>query len=93
MLNAVCASCHQAVQGEFVELWTRDTGCGIASEALAHIFEPFYSTKALGKGTGLGLSIVHGLVHGYGGHILVASASGVGTTVRLLLPATENLHA
>lgn len=92
-LNAVCASCHQAVQGEFVELWTRDAGCGIAPEALVHIFEPFYSTKALGKGTGLGLSIVHGLVHGYGGHIIVASAPGVGTTVRVLLPATENIQA
>ncbi len=86
-VNSVCSSCHQTISGEFVEIWARDQGCGITPETLVNIFEPFYSTKALGKGTGLGLSTVHGLMHGYDGHIVVASTLGVGTTVRLLLPA------
>ena len=83
--NAECASCHQPIQGEFVELWVRDNGCGIPPGTLEHLFEPFYSNESVSKGAGMGLSMVHGLVHSYGGHILVASVP-LGTTVRLLLP-------
>jgi len=86
-VKTVCTSCQHAVEGEFEEIFVRDNGSGIAPEILAHVFEPFYSTKEVGKGTGMGLSTVHGLVHGYGGHIVVTSTLGVGTTLRLLLPA------
>lgn len=85
-LKAVCTSCHQMIQGEFVELWVNDNGCGIEPANLEHIFEPFFSTKDAGKGTGLGLSTVHGLVHGYDGHIVVTSTAATGTMIRLLLP-------
>ena len=50
------------------------------------MFDPFFSTKDIGHGTGMGLSIVHGVVHEHGGHVLVESQRGRGTTFRVLLP-------
>ncbi len=55
----------------------KDTGCGISSENLRKIFQPFYTTKAAGKGTGLGLSIVAKLVEEMNGNLTVES-EGVG---------------
>ena len=51
----------------------RDTGCGIAADALSRIFEPFYTTKEVGKGTGLGLAIAYGIVQDHGGQINAAN--------------------
>jgi signal transduction histidine kinase len=56
-------------------------------EALARIFEPYFSTKA--TGTGLGLTIAKRNVELNGGTIAVASERGVGTTVTLVLPVDE----
>ena len=81
-----CASCKQAIDGRFVALSIIDTGPGIAPEVLQRMFEPFFSTKEVGKGTGMGLSIVHGIVHDYGGHLVVRTAPGEGTTITVLLP-------
>ncbi|MEM9457281.1 MAG: ATP-binding protein [Myxococcota bacterium] len=64
-----------------------DTGCGISAQALPHIFEPFYTTKAPGKGTGLGLSICHALVSSSGGSLSATSTPGHGTTMRVELVA------
>jgi PAS domain S-box-containing protein len=66
--------------GEFVHLSVTDTGPGISSEVMQHIFEPFYTTKPIGSGTGLGLSIVYGAVKQAGGWITAASTEGVGRT-------------
>ena len=63
-----------------------DTGCGIASEHLDHIFDPFYTTKAEGQGTGLGLSIVYGVVKVHRGDIRVDSRPGEGTRFVLTFP-------
>jgi len=63
-----------------------DTGPGIAPDALAQIWAPFYTTKA--EGTGIGLSIVRSLVEEQPGTaITVESRLGVGTTFRLTMPA------
>jgi signal transduction histidine kinase len=64
----------------------RDTGTGIAEENLAHIFDPFFSTKEEGEGTGLGLSIVYGIVKNHGGDIRVESQKGKGSTFVLSFP-------
>jgi CheY-like chemotaxis protein len=63
-----------------------DTGCGMALDVQARVFDPFYTTKAIGGGTGLGLSICHGIVTGLGGQIEVDSVVGQGTRVRVALP-------
>ncbi len=64
-----------------------DTGTGIDAATLPRIFEPYFTTKAVGHGTGLGLSISQGIITALGGTIEVASEVGVGTTVRISLPA------
>jgi signal transduction histidine kinase len=73
-------------EGDHVVIEVSDTGAGIAREALEHVFEPFFSTRALDGGTGLGLSISREIVQGYGGSITLDSEPGRGTTVRVTLP-------
>lgn len=82
-----CASCHQVFEGDFVCFSASDTGTGIPGEQLPKIFDPFFSTKAVGQGSGLGLSVLHGIVHAAGGHVEVDSVVGVGSTFRVYLPA------
>ncbi len=72
--------------GSYVRLSVRDTGRGMSSEVVQHIFEPFYTTKDIGEGTGMGLAIVHGIVLDHGGDLTVDSTLGVGTTFRVYLP-------
>jgi signal transduction histidine kinase len=85
--GCTCTSCHQGVEGDFVELAVTDTGPGIGPQVLERMFEPFFSTKEVGKGSGMGLAMVHGIVHEYGGHIGVDSEPAKGTTVRVWFPA------
>jgi PAS domain S-box-containing protein len=72
--------------GPYVCLSVTDTGCGIAPDILAHIFEPFYTTKPVGQGTGLGLATVYGIVRQNHGHIEVESQPTHGATFRLYFP-------
>lgn len=71
----------------FVLMEVADEGEGMPPEIQARIFDPFFSTKAPGHGTGLGLSMVHGFVRQSGGDIVVESAPGKGTTMRVFWPA------
>jgi len=76
--------------GSYVILGISDTGRGIAEEDLDHIFEPFYTKKAMSRksGTGLGLSIVWNTMLDHGGKVLVHS-SEKGTHFDLYFPATD----
>lgn len=73
--------------GSWVDVRVSDAGCGISPEVLERIFEPFYTTKP--KGTGLGLAMVHRIIEAHGGQISVRSDPGIGTEVRILLPAAS----
>jgi PAS domain S-box-containing protein len=84
-----CASCKQKLEGRFVEIAVEDDGHGIPPEVLERMFEPFFSTKEVGRGSGMGLASVHGIVHEHGGHIVVDTLPGRGTTFRIELPALE----
>ncbi len=74
--------------GKYVQIEVRDSGIGIPDEYIDKIFDPYFTSKAMGekKGTGLGLSIVHSVVTKHGGTIQVQSQPGSGTTFTVFLP-------
>ena len=88
-IDAVCQTCKELIQGEYVQLTVEDTGTGIKADLLDSIFEPFLTTKAEGKGTGMGLSVVHGILHKHQSHIIVETEPGVGARFHLLIPAVS----
>ena len=67
----------------------RDEGVGIPPENLAHVTDPFFTTKRESGGTGLGLSVSAGIVKDHHGKLEFRSTPGEGTTAILTLPATE----
>lgn len=76
--------------GDLIILSVSDTGSGMRSQDLEHVFEPFYTTKVMGKsGSGLGMAVVWGTVKDHNGHIDIQSKEGAGTKVIIYLPAGQ----
>lgn len=70
--------------GSYVFLEVSDNGCGMDGETRRRLFDPFFTTKFTGRG--LGLSAVHGIVRGHHGGIVVRTAAGEGTSMKVLFP-------
>jgi two-component system, cell cycle sensor histidine kinase and response regulator CckA len=75
--------------GEYIEISIADTGCGMSEETQSRAFEPFFTTRDVGEGSGLGLSMVYGFARQSGGFTILESEIEKGSTVRIVLPATE----
>ena len=76
--------------GRFVVIRVSDDGCGMNSEELDRVLEPFYTTKPPGDGSGLGLTVVQGIVKGVQGAMSFTSSVGEGTRVELFFPAVAS---
>ncbi len=86
-LDGIFAAAHADVTpGPYIRLAVTDTGTGMPPEVVRRAFDPFFTTKPIGQGTGLGLSMIYGFARQSGGHAIIASEVGRGTTVALFLP-------
>lgn len=74
-------------EGEYLLIEVADNGHGIPANVMDKIFQPFFTTKAVGVGTGLGLSTVYGIIKQSGGYICPISKVGEGTRFQIYLPA------
>lgn len=81
----------QIAPGYYIAVEFIDNGCGIPADILPRIFEPFFTTKKGPGHRGLGLAWVYGIVTNHGGSVSVSSEVGIGTSVRLYLPATKKI--
>jgi PAS domain S-box-containing protein len=78
-------SVDRADRAPAVVIAVTDDGCGMTEDVRLRAFEPFFSTKQ--EGSGLGLAAAYGSIRAMGGRIEIESASGVGSTVQVVLPA------
>lgn len=85
--NEIRASLHAGADG-FVTIEISDTGAGMTPDRMVRMYEPFYTTKAVGAGMGLGLAICHSVVTAHRGTISARSEPGRGTTFTVRLPTS-----
>lgn len=76
-------------KGSYVRISVEDNGLGMSQRVQDRIVDPFFTTKPAGQGTGLGFPMAHGFVKQSGGHVVVRSEIGRGTTVSLYFPTSE----
>ncbi len=91
--NGDAARVGAPAPGDYVRLHVEDTGEGIAPEVRDRVFDPFFTTRAVGRGRGLGLATVYGIVSAHQGYIELDSEPGRGTEVRIGWPAAATVPA
>jgi signal transduction histidine kinase/CheY-like chemotaxis protein len=89
-IDETAAEAHAGLSaGTYVRIAVTDTGSGMDPEVANRVFEPFFTTKEPGSGTGLGLATVYAIANRYGGCVTVYSEIGLGTSMKVYLPATN----
>jgi signal transduction histidine kinase len=80
--------------GAFARIGVTDNGDGMTPEVAARAFEPFFTTKETGRGAGLGLAMVYGIATKAGGSASISTTGGMGTTISVLFPISDqsSLH-
>ncbi len=76
--------------GSFARIGVTDNGHGMTPEVAAKAFEPFFTTKETGRGAGLGLAMVYGIATRAGGSASISTAGGMGTTITVLFPLSDD---
>jgi signal transduction histidine kinase len=90
MPNGGVLSIKTEMAGEHIAILVHDSGCGISSELMSRIQQPFFTTKK--NGNGLGLSICRSIIWNAGGQMEITSSPGAGTKIRVLVPIVRD-HA
>ena len=85
-LDELSARVYDIPAGRYAMLTVKDEGRGIPPRIQRRVFEPFFTTKPPGQGLGLGLATAYGIIKQSGGHILLESEPGIGTTCKVFLP-------
>lgn len=85
------------IVGDKIDISVSDAGPGVSTDALAKLFDPFYTTKEVGKGTGFGLSLTYGIVQQHGGDLWAETNFEGGMTFHVELPVVgpeevEDIH-
>jgi len=80
------ADYHNLAPGDYIRLTVSDTGTGMDEYTLAHLYEPFFTTKGMAEATGLGLPVAHGIIRQHGGDIHAHSEPGRGSRFAIYLP-------
>jgi two-component system, cell cycle sensor histidine kinase and response regulator CckA len=86
-----CPEKENITPGEYVLISVQDNGIGIAKNVINKIFEPFFSTKAIGAGTGLGLSTVYSIIKQTGGNLYCSSQENQGSIFNVYLKAENHV--
>jgi len=76
------------IEKDSLQITVKDNGIGFSTEASAHAFEPFFTTR--NEGTGLGLAVVAAIVSAHNGDVFLSSEQGKGSTFTLLLPIVQS---
>jgi len=74
---------------KYIEVFIKDTGCGMPKDVIKKLAEPFFTTKGPEKGTGLGTSISFSIIEDHNGNIDISSKVGSGTTIKITIPVAD----